>query len=136
MKTNKHTVAAFCAVIVLGFTAGAYAYPDPLPVKQEGNVTYITGGIGEEERDALQLARADYNLHVMNSYRDGSFSGDTHITIFDRAGKQVLTTTAGPLFYANLPAGKYQIVANSNQAEQKKSFTTAGSGQSNLHFVW
>lgn len=136
MKNIKHTITAISAVAALGIATAAHAYPDAIPVQQQGNVSYVTGGIGEEESTAMQQARHSYNLHVMNSYRDGSFSGDTKITIYDRAGKQVLATDAGPLLYANLPAGKYQIVADADNVQQKKSFSTSDASQKDLHFVW
>lgn len=136
MKNSKHTTAIVSAVIALSMASAAYAYPDVIPVQQQGNVSYVTGGVGEEESAAMQQASPDYNLHVMNSYRDGSFSGDTKITIYDTAGKQVLSTDAGPLLYANLPAGKYQVVANADNTQQKKTVSTTGSSQNNLHFVW
>ncbi len=135
MKNIKYTLTALSAASALGMASASLAYPDAITVQQQGNISYVTGGIGEEESAAMQQARPDYNLHVMNSYRDGSFSGDTKITIFDRAGNQVLAADAGPLLYANLPAGKYQIVANADNVEQKKSFT-AGASRNDLHFVW
>lgn len=74
--------------------------------QEYGDVTFVTGGIGDEEREAMQEMRRDYNLHIMRSEKDGAFTGETNIIIYDRNGNEILAIEAGPLFYINLPVGK------------------------------
>ena len=39
------------------------------------DVTYVTGGIGEDEKKAIEDAKADYNLYVMSASTSGAFVG-------------------------------------------------------------
>ena len=104
------------------------------PVKA-GNVTYITGGIGDEERDALKAVRQDYNLWIMSSSSTGEFLGDIQINITNAHGDVVLDAPAGPIFYASLPAGSYSVQATS-QGHAKKQRVTVGKKGAPLHFTW
>src|ERR1700741_3281696 len=90
-------------------TSGAQAYS--LQPQQTGNVTYLTGGIGDEERDAMKTVKSDYNLSLMSASKAGEFVGDTQVRILDREGNVVVNTYAGPLFYAQLPPGRYTVQA-------------------------
>jgi len=99
----------------------------PLPQAQQSNaITYITGGIGDEEREALKSVRSDYNLHVISAVKDGAFEGDSTIAIFNRKGEEMLQTTMGPLFYAKLPPGSYTLVARNENEQLRKQFTMSG----------
>ena len=42
----------------------------PVPVHR-GQINYLTGGIGEDEEDAMKAAAGDYNLLISNAERDG-----------------------------------------------------------------
>jgi hypothetical protein len=105
-------------------------------VYPQSNVAYVTGGIGDEERLGMEQVRNQYNTHIMNSGRDGAFIGDTKVTIMDKSGSTVLSSDAGPLFYAKLPAGTYTVIATVQGVEQKKSVTLSNASHKNLHFVW
>ncbi len=103
---------------------------------QQGNVRYITGGIGDEERDALNSVKGEYNVHVTSTNRDGEFNGDTQITIVDRSGAKLVNVDAGPLFYAQLPAGSYTLQAVNNGIEKQQKVTVGGSKDAKVYFRW
>lgn len=106
-----------------------------LAPQQSGNITYITGGIGKDETAALKAAQRDYNLQVLSSSISGHFVGDAPLTIADQKGTPLLTTDAGPIFYAKLPAGTYTITANRN-GEIKKQRVTIGKTTARVNFAW
>jgi hypothetical protein len=109
---------------------------DLLQPVQAGNVRYMTGGIGEEEREAMSAVKNDYNLHIVNSAVNGQYTGDTEIVILDNQGQKLASATAGPLFYVALPAGTYTVEATVG-GETKKQKVTVGTGKfSSLYFRW
>ena len=100
-------------------------------------VRYITGGIGDEERDALEAVKGEYNLHVTCTNNNGEFNGDMLVTIFDKKGQALLNVEAGPLFYANLPAGTYTVKATSGgQSEEHKVTVGDNRKSSSVYFRW
>lgn len=138
MHTHMTHYGYMIAVIVL---LGAYAAladdMSGLPqAHQAGDITYITGGIGDEERDALKAVEHDYNLHVMSAGVSGAFSGNTHINITSRKGDELVSADAGPIFYANLPPGRYVVDATSEGQERKQAVTISSGHAEHVHFSW
>lgn len=129
------TPAAFAA----DPNAGA-AVPTALPAPQVvGDVTFITGGIGDEERMAIEQNKKDYNLYITNASTDGAFAGTSRVVVTNSSGATVLDTmTAGPLFYAKLPAGSYKVTSTlKSTGDMKTSNITVGAGKSaNLEQKW
>src|SRR6185312_16885951 len=86
--------------------ANFVAVPQPV---QQGEVRFITGGIGEEERSAIEAGKHDYNLHITAANAKGQYYGNERVKILDRSGTPVIDSSAGPLFYAKLPPGTYTV---------------------------
>ena len=116
------------------FAANAWAEV-PLTQERDG-IKYVTGGIGETERNSLESVQADYNLHIMNSYGDGALSGYVTVTLFDKGGKEILASDAGPIFYGSLKPGKYSVTAKNGEQEQTKKFSISEKKPATVHFVW
>jgi len=93
-----------------------------LAEKQFGNVAYVSGGIGDEERDEIRLRERDFNLKLLFAERDGSYIGNIDVVIVTAKGETVLEANAvGPFLLARLPKGNYVIKASMNgQLQQKK----------------
>ncbi len=112
----------------------------PFVVAQPGvssnGVHYVTGGIGDEERDSIEAVKSEYNLHVLSSNRAGEFNGDTHVTIRSSKGEQILSIDAGPLLYVNLPAGTYTVEAASGQEDKTQKVTVGRSKSAAVDFRW
>ncbi len=106
------------------------------PAQQAGAITYITGGIGDEERDALEAVKSDYTLSIISAgAAQGAFSGDTHISI-SRKNEELLSVDAGPIFYAMLPPGRYRVTATSRDQIRSQTITIIAGKQASLHFSW
>ena len=120
-------------LVVLGaFAASALADEGVLPPERsQGSVTYVTGGIGKDESDAMKQAASRYSLAIEMSSPAGpraEYVADVKIDIRDQQGKTVLSTTSdGPMLLANLPPGRYTINADKNGKSQQRS-VVVGSG--------
>jgi hypothetical protein len=120
--------------LTTGFCFSAYAsLPPP---QQIGSITFITGGIGDEERDAMETVRKDYNLSVMSAATSGAFTGDTRIVIRDQSGEELLQADAGPLFYADLPAGRYVVEGYSDGQIKQQPVTITPDKRQHIRFNW
>lgn len=133
-------------------TVGVLMFPTLLPAtsldpvdstgvqvqRQEQNgVAYLSGGIGEYESKAIQQATG-YNLHMTFSVgAQNEYIPDVNLVIQKAPGQTVLALNqAGPLVYAQLPPGKYTVVATRNGVERRDT-TDVGSGTArNLVFHW
>ena len=104
-------------LVIGGLAAAAHADEGTLPAERsQGSVTYVTGGIGKDESDAMKQAASRYSLAIEMSSPAGSraeYVSDVKIDIRDQRGATVLSTTSdGPILLANLPPGRYTINAD------------------------
>ena len=107
-----------------------------IEVQHQGDASYITGGVGDEETTQLESAKKDYNVHILNSDREGHYSDGIHIKITDKNHESVLDAESGPLFYAQLPKGRYTVEASSDGSIQKKTITVGKNANANVRFTW
>ncbi len=79
----------------------------PLEAQTVGGITYITGGIGDEELAQIKASEHQYNVHMLMTATGGAFISDVTLSITDATGKEVLAVDkAGPLFLCQACAGK------------------------------
>lgn len=109
----------------------------PLQPMTAGNITYLNGGIGDEEVAQLKAQASSYNLHLLLSATNGEYISDVSLRILDSSGKEVLSIPdAGPYVYASLPAGKYTLEATSKTAGAKSIKINAGKGAIKQHIAF
>jgi hypothetical protein len=121
--------AAFCVPAVADL-------PVPRPVHQ-GDITYLTGGIGLGERHALEAQAHNYNFEITNANKAGDFTNDTALVVEAGKGRDVLRVTgSGPLFYAKLPPGDYAIRATNGAQHQLRHAKVTAKGTTDLHLIW
>lgn len=102
-----------------------------------GNVSYMSGGIGEDSREHLKAFSAGFNLKLVLAMKSGEYVADVQVSIDDKHGKNVLQATSeGPIFMANLPAGSYQVTATAEGQAQRRSVTVDKGRLGTLHFRW
>jgi hypothetical protein len=119
-------------LVVLSFAAAAHADEGTLPPERsQGSVTYVSGGIGKDESDAMKQAASRYSLAIeMASPASprAEYVADVKIDIRDQRGATVLNTISdGPILLANLPPGRYTVNATKNGASQQRNIVV-GSG--------
>lgn len=116
--------------------APALAADEPL-VQQADGVSYVSGGVGDEERDRILSIGKDFNLKLVLATRSGAYLSDVNIVIVDGRGQQRLDVKSdGPLFYAKLPAGRYKIKAAANGVLLQESVDVAAQGQRTVNLRW
>lgn len=103
---------------------------------QVGEVTYISGGVGADERAELEVAKKDYNLHIMNAGTKGELMGGALITIHDAKGAEVLNVQSEPLLYVKLPVGSYLVEGTNNEVSRKQKITISAKQPAHIHFSW
>lgn len=89
------------------------------------DVSFLTGGVGDDERAVIEASKASYNLRITNARVDGAFVEDTDIVIHEKSGRQdeMLSVNAGPLLYVQLPPGDYVLDASHNGELKQQAFT-------------
>lgn len=144
MKTSRARLAAASAAAAFNLFAfgQAFALSDSSlpPMKTQGSVTYLTGGIGKDEADALRAAAPKYPLaleFVQNAKPKGEFLANVDVTIKDHAGKTVIDTVSdGPFLLAKLPPGRYTVVAEVRGQSRTLETTLASHRPRHLIVVW
>src|SRR5690606_2797019 len=99
MKTYSGLVAACCLGLSILYSLPA----QPAPVgERQGEVSVLHGGVGAEDRAAMQAQAADYNLHLTFAAKgSGAYLSDVKVVIRDARGKTLVdTVTSGPWLYA------------------------------------
>ena len=103
---------ARAALVLAACFASHAALAAPTP-KQQNGISYVNGGIGEDEQSAMRAQRSDYNLLLtFATAQSGAYRSDVQLDIMDTKGNTLLSAAnSGPMFYARLPAGTYRISA-------------------------
>ena len=126
MKKPSIKPAALVSALVL--VAGAALAQDvPLPpVKQSGDVSYVSGGVPDEQLPGIMQARTSYPLVIELYQKAGpksEYTADAQIRIKNRENEIVLDDKSdGPFFLVRTPPGTYEVEATLNN----KSLTQRG----------
>lgn len=105
--------------------------------QSDSGVPYVSGGIGEDERSALNAAAANYNLKLIFADKSGGhYLSDVKVSIKGAKGASVLDAVAdGPWFLTKLPPGAYKVTAVAGDQQQTRS-VTVGKKQSKVDFYF
>jgi hypothetical protein len=100
------------------------------------DVRVATGGVGFEERETLERDRG-YNLKVIVAMQGGQYLADVDVTILDAGGTPVVTArTNGPWLLAELPPGRYRLVADFRGASRTHDFSVARAQRQEIVLRW
>ena len=104
----------------------------------QGDVTFVTGGVGIDERNELDATRANYNLSLQFSVQgSGNYLSDVNIRITDLKGNVFLETVSnGPKLFAKLPSGRYIVTVDVNGEAYHKTVSVGGKKNTSLSFTW
>ena len=99
---------------------------------------FMSGGVGSGERDAMLEQAKSYNLALSFAAPSGQYLSDVRVLITDERGKEIVNTTAaGPLFYVELPGGRYNIIASyDGRSEEIKGLQIPNGGRVSKVFRW
>ena len=109
-----------------------------LTQERQGDIGFVSGGIGQSERAAMQSIAGDYNLRLMFAVRpSGEFLAGVAVTLADANGRTVLDTIAnGPLFYAQVPPGRYRVTVTSDGRSEARPIDIGRSSVASQSFYW
>jgi hypothetical protein len=111
--------------------------PSALQPQQQGNITFVSGGAGDEDRDALKQVESQYNLRLLFAARNGDYLADIGVTLADAHGNTVLDTIAdGPIFYAHVPPGHYRLTVSNEGQSQSHDVAIGAGGAVSQDFYW
>jgi hypothetical protein len=128
------------AIVLAGVLSPVSAYPADLAALVDAHASFVNGGIGKEEADALRAEAADYPLElVFTRHADNrdEFIAEVHLTIRDRDGQVIVEQARqGPIFLARLPDGTYTVTAEYRGETQTRRVAVADGRHAKLALVW
>lgn len=109
-----------------------------LKPQTQGEVTFVSGGVGGDEQNAMQAIRGDYNLHLLFSEKGtGEYVSDVKVRITDSSGNILLESVSdGPMLFAKLKPGRYNITVDRDGQVIHKAATVGGKQRASLSFAW
>ena len=134
MKRIYLTLVFICCL----FNNPAVAEESGLKAQTQGEVAYVSGGIGSDEQNALQTVRAEYNLSLLFSVRGtGEYLSDIKVSITDSRGNTVLDTLSeGPMLLAKLKPGRYTVIADLEGQTAKRTAVVGNKRRTSISFIW
>ncbi len=129
---------AVVATLAIGVATGAHAQADGLPaVREQGAVSFVSGGIGQDEVAAFRRNEAAWPLALRFTGAGGEFVADVHVRIANASGAEVLKTDAsGPYMLVKLPPGRYTVTATYQGHDEARTVTVPAKGSVTEAFAW
>lgn len=106
--------------------------------QSSNGVSYVTGGVGSEERQAMRELSPQYNVKLTFADRGtGEFRSGVAVQVRDMRGNvRLQADDAGPMLYAQLPPGRYRVTANVDGRQQQRTITVGNGGSRSAAFYW
>lgn len=128
-------------VAMMSATPVFSADPSALPAEVvQGNVRYVSGGVGEQAAAAFKQAAAKYPLELLFAQKaspNDVYLAGVKVTVRDRAGKVMLDAVAeGPYLLATMPPGRYQIEADHEGVVKRQAVEIVSGKHQRVVFVW
>jgi hypothetical protein len=145
--------AALAAAFAFGLAGSAFAVPatgavggtvtdntsaGSLPqIQQQGNVSYVSGGVGQDESKVLERERSHWPLSMQFTGPESDFLADVHVRIVDAHNNEVLQADSlGPFMLVKLRPGRYTVHATYKNRDQTKTVNIASKGSTQAAFYW
>jgi hypothetical protein len=106
--------------------------------QSSNGVNYVTGGVGSEERQAMRELSPQYNVKLTFADRGtGDYRSGVAVEVRDMRGNvRLREDDAGPMLYAQLPPGRYRVMANIDGQQQQRTITVGNGGSRSAAFYW
>lgn len=101
------------AFLVCLTLAGVQVQAQGIAPQTQGRVSFVSGGVGQEENCLMKGVQSGYNLHLLFAETPSNhYLADIPVKVIDHHGATVLDATSqGPYLYARLMPGSYRIIA-------------------------
>jgi hypothetical protein len=129
MKTQALTLLSAGAMWMCGV---AFAQGGLPPEQRAGDVSFVTGGVGDDQAAAFKQAMPAYPLTIeilRTSSGRGEYTSGAQVAVTTRSGNPVLSTRAeGPFVLVRVPPGDYQVQATLGGRTMTKDVSVAANG--------
>lgn len=128
MQNKSIYPAALALMLALNAQAGPQA-------SDVAAIRYISGGVGDEELQALEVEQVNNRLKMVFTTLDGSYIADIAVLVLDR-NKNILlqANSEGPVMMIDLPPGNYQVQATYELETLNKNVVTEQNRLSTVYF--
>ena len=130
-----------CVFVLLAaalFTATSALAANGEAVKQSGDISYVSGGVGDESLERVGALEMGFNVKLVFALQNGEYLSVVKVVIADAVGKPLLEPVAeGPVFLAKLPAGRYEVRATVGDVTRMQRLRVgAKEGLKTVQFRW
>ena len=106
-------------------------------IQHQGDVSYVSGGVGQDESKALERERSHWPLSMQFIGPGSDFLADVHVRIVDAHNNEVLhADSLGPFMLVKLRPGRYTVHATYKNRDQTKTVNIASKGSMQAAFYW
>lgn len=125
-------------------TTGADQFGDPTVTMAPGQVVALadtnlyvvaSGGVGDEERAAMQSQAGRYSMRMIFSESNGQYIVADHVSLRKQGAEVMSMNNAGPLLYAQIPPGQYALTVSYRGVTQTRN-VSIGSRSGDVHMTW
>ena len=104
----------------------------------QGEVIFVTGGVGTDEQQAMKDMKSEYNLSLLFSEKgSGEYISDVKVRIKDTNGNICLEAVSdGPMLFVKLKPGRYTVTVDRNGNVFDKQINLEGAKHSSLSLSW
>jgi hypothetical protein len=96
-------------------SAAAAEFPPSIVItegKTAQGFSYMSGGVGSDERAAMEERGKAFNVKLVFAAEHGPFLADVTVVIDGEQGTEIASfASVGPWFYVHLPPGRYGVKA-------------------------
>ncbi len=108
-----------------------------LEIQQQGDVSYVSGGVGQDESTALERMRSHWPLSMQFIGPSSDFLAGIHVRIVDAHNKEVLhADSQGPFMLVKLRPCQYTVHATYKNRDQTKTVSVSSNGATRAAFYW
>lgn len=142
MKTRTSVITTAIAISGLTLALNAIGAPaSGVPaIQRQGEVSYLSGGIGQTEASAIKHVAKNYPLElefIAKAKPKDEYLADVKVQIKDAHDNMVLNTTSdGPFLLAKMPAGKYMVSADHDGKVEHRQIILAAKEHRRVVFEW
>jgi hypothetical protein len=143
VQPDSHIIVAVVlgAALTAGLAGGALAQQatdNGMPqIQRQGDIEFVSGGVGADESHALESARSQWPLGLNFTGSGSDYLADVQVRIVDSHDSDVLKATSqGPYMLVRLRPGQYTVHASYKGNEQSKAVTVPAKGSTRSTFHW
>lgn len=130
LETRSRLTLTSAALAMMLSASASIALADNLTPKTAGQISYVCGGVAQDEQQALNSEARNYNLSLLFTQgARGEYLADVDVQL-TRHGKEVASFRAdGPRCLIKAPPASYNVIAT-YQGTTKRATVQTGSTRS------